>query len=216
MSNFLVVLFKNRIKKRIIKEFKTYSRAKSYFEDLKKKSKEVLFESRICNTEEFRVELGLVEKNSSTLIPIYLTDEFGRNVKVKLQDEGLSLFEIVPFREEELFYDFQTKKKIDAVYFLSKYMKTKDLKMISTLNNKIVLQIDDEIELFSFKNEDESLRFSDFISSYLFKNKRSDCLVIKDISKPQKKYLYDLLEKKGFDKKYLYRKKTTFQKVHPK
>lgn len=216
MGNFLVVLFKNRKKKKIIKEFKTYRRAKVLYEKLKGESDNVLFEGRISNTEEFKLELGLVEINGSTLVPIYLTDEFGRNMKVKLEEDNMSLFEICPFRQEEMFYDFQNEMKISSQSFITKYLKTKELKMVSTLNNKIVVQIDDNINLFSFKNESESMRFADFLTQYLFKNKRSDCLVIKDTSVPQKKYLYKLLEEKGFDKKYLYRKKTTFQRVHPK
>ena len=82
--------------------------------------------------------------------------------------------------------------------------------MISVLNNKIVLQKDEDIKLFSLKNEHESSRFIDCLSSHFFKIKRGDCLFIKDFSSPQRKYLYNLLESNGFDKKVLYRKFTTY------
>jgi hypothetical protein len=62
---------------------------------------------------------------------------------------------------------------------------------------------------FTLKNESESERFIDCLSTYFHKIKKSDCLLIKDYSTPQKKYLYELLESKGIDKKILYRKFTT-------
>ena len=89
-------------------------------------------------------------------------------------------------------------------------MKSDGLKMISVLNNKIVVQNDDDVKLFSCKNDTESSRFIDSLSLYFFKIKRGDCLFIKDSSTPQRKYLYSLLESKGYDKKVLYRKFTTY------
>jgi hypothetical protein len=37
-----------------------------------------------------------------------------------------------------------------------------------------------------------------------------DCILVKDTSKQQKKYLYDVLESKGIDKSSLYRRFTTY------
>jgi hypothetical protein len=82
--------------------------------------------------------------------------------------------------------------------------------MVSSLNNKIVIQNNDEINLFSFKSQEESIRFIDCLSNYFFKIKRGDCIFVKDISSAQRKYLFDILKSKGFDKKMLYRKFTTF------
>jgi hypothetical protein len=76
--------------------------------------------------------------------------------------------------------------------------------------NKIVLQIEEEALLFSLKSESESSRFVDCLSLHFFKTKRGDCLFVKDYSSAQRKYMYNLLESKGIDKKILYRKFTTF------
>ena len=94
---------------------------------------------------------------------------------------------------------------------ISQYLKSDGLKMISSLNNKIIVQKDDVINLFSLKNEFESSRFIDCLSLHFFKIKRGDCLFIKDTSSAQKKYLYNLLESNGIDKKLLYRKFTTYR-----
>lgn len=81
--------------------------------------------------------------------------------------------------------------------------------MISKINNKIVVQNDLDINLFSCKTDEESERFLTNLQSVSeFKN----FMVVFDVSSAQKKYLYGILSEMGFDKKMLYRKSTT----HPK
>jgi hypothetical protein len=210
MENYLIVLFKNKKRKRIIKKFVTLSRAKSVFNKLISESDEVIFDVLIENTKDCKFELGLIEMVTNQSAPVYITDEYGRNIKVKMEDDGMSILQIKPYREEELIFDIQKKKKITTKDLIKTYLKTDGLKMISVLNNKIVVQKDEDIKLFSLKNEKESSRFIDCLSSYFFKIKRGDCLFIKDYSSPQRKYLYSLLESNGFDKKVLYRKFTTY------
>jgi hypothetical protein len=210
MENYLVVLFKNKKRKRIIKKFVTLSRAKSFFNKLISESDEVVFDMIIENTKECKLELGLIEKSINQSSPVYITDEFGRNIRVKLEEDGMSILQIKPYKQEELIFDIQINKKITTKELIKKYLKGDGLKMISVLNNKIVVQQDENIKLFSLKNEKESSRFIDCLSSYFFKIKRGDCLFVKDYSSPQRKYLYSLLESNGFDKKVLYRKFTTY------
>ena len=210
MSNYLVVLFKNKKKKKIIKKFVTLSRAKNYFEELINQSNEVIFEVLVENGKDCKFELALVEMSSNQNAPVYMTDDFGRNVKVKLEENNMSISSIKPYKEEDLIYDVGNKKKITTQEFIKRYLRGDGLKMISILNNKIILQRDEKIDLFSLKNESECSRFIDCLSSYFFKIKRGDCLFIKDYSSPQRKYLYELLESNGFDKKVLYRKFTTY------
>ena len=212
MSNYLVVLFKNKKKKKIIKKFVTLSRAKNYFDGLIEKSNEVIFEVLVENGKECKFELGLISLSVNQSSPVYMTDEFGRSIKVKLEENGMSILNLKPFRDEDLIYDVRNKKKITTQEFIKRYLKGDGLKMVSVLNNKVILQRDEKIDLFSLKNESECSRFVECLSSYFFKIKRGDCLFIKDCSSPQRKYLYELLESNGFDKKVLYRKFTTYPK----
>ena len=212
MSNYLVVLFKNKKKKKIIKKFITLSRAKNYFDGLVEKSNEVIFEVLVENGKECKFELGLISLSVNQSSPVYMTDEFGRSIKVKLEENGMSILNLKPFRDEDLIYDVRNKKKITTQEFIKRYLKGDGLKMVSVLNNKVILQRDEKIDLFSLKNESECSRFVECLSSYFFKIKRGDCLFIKDCSSPQRKYLYELLESNGFDKKVLYRKFTTYPK----
>ena len=212
MSNYLVVLFKNKKKKKIIKKFITLSRAKNYFDGLVEKSNEVIFEVLVENGKECKFELGLISLSVNQSSPVYMTDELGRSIKVKLEENGMSILHLKPFRDEDLIYDVKNKKKITTQEFIKRYLKGDGLKMVSVLNNKVILQRDEKIDLFSLKNESECSRFVECLSSYFFKIKRGDCLFIKDCSSPQRKYLYELLESNGFDKKVLYRKFTTYPK----
>jgi hypothetical protein len=209
MENYIVVLFKNKKKKRIIKKFITFNRAKQFYDKLVQESNEVLFEIKVEGGSECNYEIGIVEMSSKQLVPVYMTDEFGRNVKVKLDEDGMTLFKIQPYKKEETVFDIRTGKKITMSDLIKKYLKGDGLKMISVLNNKIVLQEDEKIHLFTLKSESESSRFVDCMSLHFFKIKRGDCLFVKDYSTAQRKYLYSLLESNGIDKKILYRKFTT-------
>ena len=153
MENYLVVLFKNKKRKRIIKKFVTLSRAKSFYENLIEKSNEVIFEVLVENAKECKFELGLIDTNPNQSAPMYMTDEYGRNVKVKLEDNtGMSIIKMSPYRQEELIYDVETNRKITSNDLIKKYLKGDGLKMVSVLNNKIVVQKDEIIKLFSLKN----------------------------------------------------------------
>lgn len=210
MSNFLVVLFKDRKRKKIINKFVNIDRALSFFEKYKRDSDSIVFHKEIVNGDESEYELGLVQvgKNADTFV--YLKDDLGRNVRVNLSNENMSLLKIYPLKVEELLYDYQTKKKITFDDFIKRYLRGTGVKMISGLNNKVILQEEDLTKIFVLKNQKDCERFLDCLSNHFFRTKRVDCLVVKDSSVAQRKYLYSLLESKGFDKTFLYRK-STFQ-----
>lgn len=210
MENYLVVLFKNKKKKRIIKKFITFSKAKTFFDKKMKESDDVIFDIKFESGKPCNYELGIVELTSKQLVPVYITDEMGRNVKVKLEDEGMTLFEIKQFKKEEKIFDLQKKKKIKTQELIKSYLKGDGVKMISSLNNKVIIQKDTDLWIFSLKNESESQRFIDSLTFHFFKIKRGDCILVKDISSAQKKYLFDLIQERGYDKKIFYRKFTTY------
>jgi hypothetical protein len=196
MANYSVVLFKNKKKKKIINKFITPEKAHSLYKKMMSESEEVIFDVQMESGLDCSYELGIVHMSSEQKEPVYLTDELGRIL-------------ISPYRKPEPIFDIQLKKKIFVDEFIKKYLKGNGVKMVSALNNKIVVQDDDKFNLFTLKSEDESIRFIECLSSYFHKIKRGDCLFIKDSSTPQKKYLYSLLESHGFDKKILYRKFTS-------
>lgn len=212
MKRYLVILFKNKKKKKILNKFVSFERAKLYYKSIIKKSEEVIFDVNYEKGNASIYEVGIVEIGSVGDFPVYVTDSMGRNIKVKLDEDNMYLKEISLYRKEELIFDVDKNKKIKIDYFIKKYLTKDTLKVVSILNNKIIVQKDEDIKLFSVKNEMDASRFVECLSDYFFKNRRNDCLFVKDTSTPQRKYLFELLEKSGFDKKILYRKFTT----HPR
>ena len=212
MHRYSVILFKDKVRRKIIKKFISLKKADEFFIKEKSKSDEVSFDVIYENGLESKYEIALVDSQPNHSSPVYLTDEFGRNIRVKLDDTNNSILKISNYRKEELIFDLTKKKKISFGEFVKTYLGTQSLKMVSSLNNKVVVQNDEKTNLFSLKTESEADRFIDSLSSYFFKNKRADCIFIKDNSSAQRKYMLKLLEEQGFDKKILYRKSTT----HPR
>ena len=136
----------------------------------------------------------------------------GRNKIIDLDDPDFVFIEFKSYKIEELVYDWQTKNKICFSDFIKNYCNSLELKSIFTLHNKVCVQINEDVSVFSLKNKDESDRFLSVIEDYFINNNRFDAIFIRDVSTPQRKWVYEILEEKGFDKKQLYRLKTTFSK----
>jgi len=208
-DTYQVILFKNKVKKKIINKFKTHKKALEYYKLLVKESDEVIYDKVMENGVVSEYELSLVEKSSSSPTSLYLKDDYGRQVKVSLDDSELTMINITRYRIEELFLDYTTNKKISTTQFIKTYLDPTGFKLISKLNNKIIVQNDDKFNLFTLKTSDESERFIDILTKKFNEDGRKDCLLVKDYSTPQRKYLYELLVKMGFEKSYLQRSSTT-------
>ena len=61
------------------------------------------------------------------------------------------------------------------------------------------------------KIDNQHKRFLDVLNQFLKDKSIYNCIVVSETSKPQKKYLYSILENLGIDKKLLYRRSTTFK-----
>ena len=206
---YLIVLFKNKERKKIIKKFKTYQRAKEFFDNQIKNNK-VVFEKGVENGKSCSFEIGLLEKDSTNFDSYFIKDSLGRQVKVDIDDPDYKVLQISNYSVEEFIYDISKNKKISIDKFISEYLKRGSIKLISKLNNKIVVQDDDKFSLFSLKSDDDCFRFTQVLQKYLAEKNRIDCIIVLDSSLPQKKYLYSLLESRGISKSILYKKSTTF------
>ena len=207
---YYVVLFKNKVRKKIIKKFSNFKNSENFYNNLIKESSEVIFPKKIENGKNSHYELALLQNKTNQDNDIYMTDELGRNVKVVLEDESFEMLKIKLYEVEELIYDTQKKQKISTLKLIQTYLKGDGVKMVFSLNNKFIIQKDEDIKLFSLKSEMETDRFIDCISKQFYKEGRKDCLFIKDTSTAQKKYLFSVLSEMGIDKKVLYRKFTTY------
>ena len=206
---YIIVLFKNKVKKKIIKEFKTIKKAEDYYKSLMDVSDTVIFDKQFDNGYESNYELAFLQPKTDKFSSLYVKDDFGRQIKIEMESGDNIITKINQYNIDEVFLDYSTKKKINTSSFIKKYLDPTGLKLVSKLNNKIIVQNDDSYNLFTFKNDSDSSRFIDNISSHFVKSKRMDCLFVKDYDTNQRKYLYSVLVEKGFSKSYLFRQSTT-------
>jgi len=209
MQNFVIVLFKNKKKKRIIKGYKR----KDYALDKYKRllgDQSILFEVMYENDKPCKYEISLIDTVSSYQDSLFKTDSYGRNNQVFLKNENYSILKIDDYKIEELIYDFNTSTKITLDEFITKYLSESNLKVLYILNNKLVLQNDLEFNIFILKNEFDSNRLLDILEVYCMSSGKNNCLFIRDQSSNHKKWLYNKLSELGFKKNMLYRKKTNF------
>ena len=209
--NYLVVVFKNKERKKIINKFKTKERADLFFNKLIEENQSVIFETMVENAKPCNYELSLLEKKDDNFNKMFVRDELGRQVLVDLDDPDYKIVKILKYKIPEKIYDVDKKTKITMDTFIKNYLPKNSVKLISRLNNKVVLQNDDDVKLFSLKDENESKRFLDSLNDFLISQQRIDCIIVSEASKAQKKYLYDILSNKGISKQSLYRRSTTFK-----
>lgn len=209
--NYLVVVFKNKERKKIINKFKTKERANLFFDKLIEENQSVIFETMVENAKPCSYEISILERKNDNFDKMFVKDELGRQVLVNLDDPDYKIVKVVRYKIPEKIYDVDKKTKITMDIFIKSYLPKNSVKLISRLNNKVVLQNDDDVKLFSLKDENESKRFLDSLNEFLISQQRIDCIIVSEASKAQKKYLYDILSKKGISKQSLYRRSTTFK-----
>ena len=76
MDNFTIVLFKNKVKKKIIKKFKTKVNATKFYKTLIEENKKVFFGVETENGKQCKYEIALVSKTLDSN-PYFIRDEFG-------------------------------------------------------------------------------------------------------------------------------------------
>ena len=84
--NFQIVLFKNKIKKKIINKFKTLKKTVAQFNKIVEESNDVIFPVKYENGISSTYELAILEKRKSSDEKLFIKDEFGRQIKVDLED----------------------------------------------------------------------------------------------------------------------------------
>jgi hypothetical protein len=134
----------------------------------------------------------------------------GKNIIInpKIED-GKYIVRMDFYRIEEKIFDLNKNSKITTNQFIKSYLKKDNFYMISKINNKVIVQNDNDVKLFSCKTELESERF---LNNLQMVSEVKNFMIVFDVSSAQKKYLYEILYNMGFKKDMLYRKSTT----HPK
>lgn len=180
-----------------------------FFKECIDLSDSVKFNVSVENAKKVEYELGLLSVVDESQLALFKQDDFGRNVKIEIVDSDYKIIKIEKYNLEEKIFDWKKNKRISFDELL-KYFSEKELKNVFTVNNKLIIQKDEKINVFSLKNNEESKRLLDVLQEYMIGQKRSDSIFVKDVDTIHRKYLYSILEKNGINKKRLYRQSTTF------
>jgi len=203
-KKFSVIIFKNNKKRKVVKSFVTKERALNFYNNLVEENSKIKFYKEYENGKKCNYKIGLISNDITFDNKFNFIDKFGRNVSISSNE--FTIFKVSDYYNEELIFDVKNNKKIPYNELLSHLSDKNNLKLVSKLNNKIIIQNDENIKLFSLKNESDSERLFELLSQ---EEKRA-YIMAPEVSIEQKKYLYTLLENYGFDKQMLYRKSTTY------
>jgi hypothetical protein len=155
--------------------------------------------------QELVFELAMIFPNTRWSTTTWVKDSLGRNEPALIDGDKLRIKEIIPYWQEELIYDFQTKKRIRYHQLMEQITPITEIAQIFTLNKNLFVQIENDIKLYGNKNNDDSERLFGIIRDDLIKKKKGNFFFVKDITTHQRKLLYDLLESKGFKRSELFR-----------
>jgi hypothetical protein len=138
-----------------------------------------------------------------------MKDSIGRTKEVTLGNSKYNFIKILPYWKEERIYDHTLKTKISFSLLFDTYLNESDFKQVFTLNNKLIIQKDDNFNVFSLKTVTDSLRLINIIELEFLNLGRYDCLFVTDTTTVQRKQLYDMLERNGYKREFL-RKQFTY------
>jgi hypothetical protein len=150
-------------------------------------------------------ELALVFPNNRWATKTWVKDSLGRNQEAKIEDDKFRIKEIIPYWKEELIYDFQIKKRIRFHEMMEKISPIKEIAQVFILNNKLFVQVENDVKLYGNKNREDANRLFEIVREELINKKRGNFIFVKDITTHQRKLLYDFLVSKGFNRRELFR-----------
>ena len=206
LKKYKIILIKNSVPKKTL--FTSNVKRTTYHKFHKfLNTKQPLFTRKYVKRKFCQFEMAIFSKEITTS-KVYRKNNLGKNVEVSIHLPDYHLIELVPYWVEELVYDHSKKSRVSLDYLIKTYLPKKDFKQVFTLNNKLIIQNDNDFRLFSLKNVDDCSRLLNIIKSIFVNGGRTDCLFVPDSSTTQRKQLYNLLEGYGFDRKFLYKQYT--------
>lgn len=205
-GKYFIVLFCNKKRVKVLYKCKTRNTVYEYWREFKTQKVPSFTKQQSGQRKVEKVyELALIFPNNRWATNPWVKDSMGRNIEAKIENDKFRIKEIIPYWVEEKIYDFQSKKRIRYHEMINQLLPITEIGQIFTLNNKLFIQVENDVKLFGNKNLNDTERLFDIVRDELLKRKKTNFLFIKDISTHQRKLLYDLLESKGFKRRELFK-----------
>ena len=206
-GKYFIVLFCNQKRVKILHRSMKRTTAYEYWREFKTQQVPPFLKQQGGERKknELVFELALVFPNNRWATATYVRDSLGINIEAKIENDKFRIKEIIPYWQEEQIYDFQIKKRVRYHVMMEQILPITEVAQIFTLNNKLFVQVDDDIKLFGNKNINDANRLFEIVKKDLVKRKKGNFFFVKDITTHQRSLLYKLLESKGFKKEELFR-----------
>ena len=203
---YAIVLFENQKKIKVLYKCMQRKTVYEYWREYKTEKKPPFVKLQGGKRRQELVhELGLLLPNSRWSDQVWVKDSLGRNQKATFEDDNLRIKEIIPYWVEERVYDHDNGKRIRYHEMMEQILPINDIAQIFTLNNKLFVQIEDNVRYFSCKNLIDTERLFEIVKNDLLNRKRGNFMFVKDVSTQQRKMLYAMLIAKGYKKSELFR-----------
>ena len=205
-GKYFIVLFCNKKKIKIFYRCMQRTTVYEYWREYKTQKKPAFIKLQGGKRKkELLYELALIFPNNRWATNPWVKDSLGRNQEAKIEGDKFRIKEIIPYWQEELIYDFNTKKRIRYHEMMEYILLVKDIAQIFTLNKNLFVQIENDVRMFGNKNLADSERLFEIVKEDLINRKRGNFIFVKDVTTHQRKLLYELLESKGFKRQELFR-----------
>lgn len=205
-GKYFIVLFCNKKKVKILYRCMKRTTVYEYWREFKTERKPPFVKTQGGKRkQELRFELALIFPNNRWSTTVWVKDSLGRNEPALIEDDKFRIKEIIPYWQEELIYDFSTKKRIRYHEMINKILPVTEVAQIFTLNKNLFVQIENDVKMFGNKNISDAERLFELVKEELIKKKRGNFIFVKDVTTHQRKLLYSLLESKGFKRSELFR-----------
>ena len=205
----MIVLFLNGKRKKVLHQANKRTTINEHWREFKTQRKPLYCaENRGRSRQKLNFEIALFYPMNRWVTPndkAFRKDHLGRNQEIYVESKDYRIKEVMEWWEQEKIYDFQQKKHIFFDEMYSIISKVDAHSQIFTLNNKIFLQVDDDVTVYKNKNLNDTQRLFMILQAELLKNKRKNFMFVKDVTRYQRSLLYNLLEPKGFSRNELFR-----------
>jgi hypothetical protein len=206
-NKYKIVLFKNGERNKVLfSSNNKKSILKKYTKFIEEKKPKFVME--YISRKKIMFELAVVTKESID-DSLYVKDSMGRTKEITLGESEYRFIKMLPYWREEKVYDHTSNSKISFSILMETYLQDKEFKQVFTLNNKVIIQKDENFNVFSLKTISDALRLLTVIELEFLNGGRYDCLFVTDTSTVQRKQLYNLLENAGYKRDFL-RKQYTY------
>jgi len=200
---YKIIITKDRKQYRYLKTYRNRSNAINYYKNLIHENSKVKFEKVFINYARSTFHIELLSPIKYFDIIEWEKDEMGRNIESPNRN-GWYIWRLKPWKEPEYFTIWGLPDKYDYDFLHNLLKNTKETIGMSTIQNKLILDIDGKPIIIMLKNIPDAIRLYNVILS----DNLGHVLPFGIMSKSNRKEFYKSIKSLGIPVKMFYTKST--------